>query len=261
MYGADEARAIARIVGDEHYGFTREQFAFEPDAAIEATDFADVLHRLCEGEPVQYVTGVVEWHGLRLAVGKGVLVPRPETEELVDWIVSDGEADTFLDLGTGSGAIAIALAEAFPKSRVTGIDLSDTALRYAEKNNLSCGTKVEFRKDDILNMHSEERFDVMVSNPPYVPQSDLRAMHRNVRDYEPHEALFVPDNDMFRYYRAIARYAARHLNEGGRLYCEVYADRIEQLMQTFESEGLNGTELRNDLFGKPRMTRWIKRQK
>lgn len=188
---------------------------------------------------------------------EGVLIPRPETEELAAWIVADErQARRLLDVGTGSGCIAATLALELPGAEVFGADISEKALATAAENCRTLGAAVTLRQADALNGLAEqfpERFDVVVSNPPYVPQSDRAAMHPNVRDHEPAEALFVPDGDPLRFYRAIARAGRRMLEPGGKLYFEIYHTAAGALDRLLAEEGYGAIRLREDMNGKPRM--------
>ena len=206
---------------------------------------------------MQYVVGHTEFYGRRFAVREGVLIPRPETEELVDAILhGEREARRLLDVGTGSGCIAASLALGMPGTEVFAADISDDALTVAAENFQQLGAAVTLRKADALNGLEEafpERFDAIVSNPPYVPESDRAAMHPNVRDHEPGLALFVPDDDAIRFYRAIARAGRRMLTPGGRLWFEIYERAAAEIVRMLGAEGYTDTEVREDLFGKPRM--------
>ena len=217
----------------------------------------EMVQRRLTGYPLQYLLGEWEFFGLPFFVGEGVLIPRPETEELVSWVVHDERrARALLDVGTGSGCIAASLALALPGAEVCAADLSDAALAIAAENFRTLGARVTLRKADALGGLDEAfpgPFDAIVSNPPYVPQSDLAAMHANVRGYEPPEALFVPDDDALRFYRAIARAGRRMLRPGGKLYFEIYERSAGQMRLLLGEEGYTDTEVREDLNGKPRM--------
>lgn len=258
LYGEREAHSIALIAATELSGVRRSAFLVDPDAPLEIEGLDEVVERLKNGEPVQYVTGRTEFYGREFGVGQGVLIPRPETEELVDWIVhrEGGKACVLLDVGTGSGCIAASLKLEMPPVKVFAVDLSEDALRIAQQNFERLGAEVELRRGDALGDLWEvirEPLDVIVSNPPYVPAADLEGMDRNVRDFEPHMALFVPDNDPLLFYRAIARAGQRMLREGGRLYFEIYHAFAGQMRQMLLREGYCEVEVREDLFGKPRM--------
>lgn len=212
------------------------------------------LERLAAGEPLQHVLGTAQFMGLELKVDGRVLVPRPETAGLVEWVLSDcGQTGTLLDIGTGSGCIAISLSHLLPLWSVQAWDISPDALQVARENNLKCGTKVEFRQRDILSaVCSDSRFDVIVSNPPYVTQSEKALMEPVVLDYEPHLALFVPDDDALRFYRAISDFAMKSLNSGGRLYFEINPLFAHELKDMLERKGYRNVTLRSDDFGKLR---------
>ncbi len=258
LYGEREAHSIALIVATELSGIGRSTFLVDPDSELEIEGLDAVIERLKKGEPVQYVTGRTEFFGREFEVGAGVLIPRPETEELVDWIVrrEASKACSLLDVGTGSGCIAASLKLEMPSARVFAVDLSDDALRIAHRNFERLEADVELRRGDALGDLGavvREPLDVIVSNPPYVPAADLEGMDRNVRDFEPHMALFVPDNDPLLFYRAIARAGQGMLREGGRLYFEIYHAFAEEMQQMLLGEGYCEVEVREDLFGKPRM--------
>ena len=263
IYDPREARAVAELAAAELWGITREKMAFDADAECVAERLDEVCKRLSTGEPVQYVVGHTEWCDMELEVAPGVLIPRPETEELVRWVVSRNRTRTGLrviDFGTGSGAIAIALAERLVGSHVTAYDISDEALAIARRNGERYGSKVDFRKGDMLSPEEPDCApDIIVSNPPYVPQSDLEGMDCNVRDWEPHTALFVPDCRPLLFYEALVDYAVRHLRVGGELYCEIYEHYADQMLRMAAERGLPDGELRKDMMDKPRMIRWTKR--
>lgn len=232
----------------------------EPDYPIEITD--EAIENLCRelraARPMQYLLGETEFYGRSFRVDERVLIPRPETEELVDWIVRDErQATRLLDVGTGSGAIAVSLALELPQAEVTAIDLSTDALTLAAENAERLGASVRFVEADALQglaqRFAAETFDLIVSNPPYVPDSDRLTMHRNVLDYEPHLALFVPDQDSLRFYRAIAQAAQQLLKPGGKLYFEIYHKAADSLEQLLCALGYEEVTVRRDLFDKPRM--------
>ena len=209
LYDAREARSIALAAVAELSGLSPSALLTDPEAELAVEGLEEAAARLAAGEPLQYVVGHTEFYGRRFAVREGVLIPRPETEELVDAILhGEREARRLLDVGTGSGCIAASLALGMPGTEVFAADISDDALTVAAENFQQLGAAVTLRKADALNGLEEafpERFDAIVSNPPYVPESDRAAMHPNVRDHEPGLALFVPDDDAIRFYRAIAR--------------------------------------------------------
>ena len=257
LYEAREARSIAQLYVAEAAHLSFSVLLADPDAPFAVEGLDEAIERLRAGEPVQYVVGATEFSGRRFAVRKGVLIPRPETEELAAWIIADEpQARRILDIGTGSGCIAATLALELPDTEIFAADISDEALAVAAENCRALGAPVTLRRADALRNPAEifpERFDAIVSNPPYVPRSDRAAMHPNVRDYEPAEALFVPDDDPLRFYRAIARAGRRMLLPGGRLYFEIYHLAGDDLRRMLSDEGYEAIRLREDMNGKPRM--------
>lgn len=257
LYGEREARAIARSAVAELAGIPLSALLTDPGAGLAIEGLAEAEAQLAAGKPLQYVVGHTEFYGHRFAVREGVLIPRPETEELVDRMVrSERGARRLLDVGTGSGCIAASLALALPEAEVYAADISDAALTVAAENFQQLDAKVTLRKADALNGLETvfpERFDAIVSNPPYVPESDRAAMHPNVRDHEPALALFVPDGDRIRFYRAIAQAGRRMLAPGGRLWFEIYEHAADEVVRMLGGEGYTDTEVFRDLFDKPRM--------
>ncbi len=256
LYGEREASQIARLVVTELGGVAPTQLLLEPNTTVDIPNFNRVIRDLTAGRPVQYVLGHTEFCGLDLAVREGVLIPRPETEELVLWIANEAPPDaTILDIGTGSGAIAIALGSLLPNSRVTAIELSFDALAIARENAQHIGVNVDFRQLDILQQKPDghEKFDVIVSNPPYIPSGEREKMHRNVLEYEPAEALFVPDDDPLLFYRTIAEHARELLSPDGRLYFEIHEDHADDIEKLLTELGYRDTVLRCDIHEKPRM--------
>ncbi len=259
LYGSREAHSAAAVVAERFCGFTRRDYIVEPDApAVFSGDAELVLRQLLDYRPVQYVVGQADFCGMTFEVGEGVLIPRPETEELVDWIAksSGGAACRILDVGTGSGCIAVSLAAQMPHCRVTALDISEQALGYARRNARRNGAEVDFVHADVLDPSLDVgQFDIIVSNPPYVPASDASSMCRNVLDYEPHLALFVPDDDVLLFYRAVADLALRSLAPRGSLFFEVYENAARQTAEMLSGKGFSQVCLRDDLNSKPRMVR------
>lgn len=264
LYGNGEARAITDYVLDVCFGLSKADIlcgAVEEMTAEKAAELNKIFGRLMEGEPVQYVLGRAEFCGRWFSVRPGVLIPRPETEELCAWITADSKASAspkVLDIGTGSGCIAITLQLDMPESNVTAWDISADALDVARENAQQLGANVNFVKLDALNAKPEGEWDVIVSNPPYICEKEKKDMAVNVLEHEPHTALFVPDADPLLFYRAITRLAVQTLNKGGRLYFEInpiYADDTCRMMQ---AEGMTAVELRSDMYGKQRMAKGVK---
>ena len=262
LYDEREARQIALLVAAHHAGLGIHTAALlaDPDRKIDLSAEAveQLATRLAAGEPMQYILGETDFYGRSFRVDERVLIPRPETEELVDWIrCEERSARTLLDVGTGSGCIAISLALELPEAQVMAIDISEGALAVARNNAEQLGAQITLRRADALTELEEtfapDSFDLIVSNPPYIPATDLATMHANVTEHEPHLALFVPDEDMLRFYRAIARAGKRLLKSRGRLYFEIYHAAAEALCTLLAEEGYTDIELRKDLCDKPRM--------
>ena len=253
LYGAEEARQIARMILEARTGTTLTQLVVDPDAEVEIADVAEIEADIAAGRPVQYVLGEEEFCGLRFRVGEGVLIPRPETEELVRRVAAE-RPRSVLDIGTGSGCIAIALARLLPEAEVRAVELSQEALAFARQNARRLGAEVEFVQGDALAMPDMgRRFDAVVSNPPYIPRSERASMRRNVTGYEPAMALFVDDGDPLLFYRAIARQAAGLLSAGGRLWFEVHERFAGGVAGLLAAEGLDNVEIFNDINDKPRI--------
>jgi protein-(glutamine-N5) methyltransferase, release factor-specific len=228
-------------------------------------DDARLLHKmmdkLVQGVPVQYVLGRAEFAGRTFEVGQGVLIPRPETEELCAWIVqvckdraTTGTPPTLLDIGTGSGCIATTLALDLPTWRVSAIDISQKALEIATRNAQKLDAEVQFALQDALCMPPDTNlWDVIVSNPPYIMQCEARQMHPNVLQNEPHSALFVPNEEPLLFYESIARYALHALKSGGKLFFEINPLCHEVMQKMLANMGWQAIETRNDAFGKQRM--------
>ncbi len=257
LYDQREAQALFRRYVEERLGVEYYLFLLDMDVPADLPDgWETELERLASGEPFQYVMGQMEFCGLPFRVTSAVLIPRPETEELVSTIISENAGRnglSVLDIGTGSGAIAVTLAKELPDARVTALDVSEGALAVAAGNAERNGVAVSFMKSDILSEAPlPGRYDLIVSNPPYVPERDREGMHRNVRDHEPALALFVPDDRPLLFYEAIANKAAATLNPGGRLYMETYEAYHQELKQLLEDNGFTNVGCWNDLFGRPR---------
>lgn len=257
LYGAIEARQIAEMVVVECGGVGRNELLVEPNKELEIKNIDTIIEQLRAWRPVQYVTRSAWFDDMALEVAEGVLIPRPETEELVDWVASDTEPSAhILDVGTGSGCIAIALRRRLMQSRVWAMDISPEALAIAQRNAQRYAPDVEFIEGDALKDFSTlipERLDVVVSNPPYIPKSDIVSMRRNVLDYEPHRALFVEDDDALVFYRQIARTARKMLRSAGKLYFEIYEEYATQMSQMLRDEGYSDIVVREDFRLKPRM--------
>lgn len=266
LYGEREALSLAVMVVGELYGVSRIDIALEPLREVgKEAELRHIVAQLIQGRPIQYVLGTAEFCGLSFVVREGVLIPRPETEELVAWILDDaaGKSDLrVLDIGTGSGCIAVSLAHKMPMSCVYGVDISSDALAVACENALKIGVEVDFLIADALSPVESwdesvraSKFDVIVSNPPYIPQSDRESMCINVKEYEPSLALMVPDDDILKFYRAIACHAKTLLKEGGLLYFEIYEKASEITCAMLRDEGFRDAISRKDIHSRERMVR------
>ena len=270
LYGDGEAKAIAQMVYEVRYGLTLSDIYLGKDTQLSADDQAElkeIAKRLADNEPVQYVLGVADFCGRQYHVEPGILIPRPETEHLCRLItehVANGSpirsTRSILDIGTGSGCIAITLALDIPNSHVTAWDISPIALRVAKDNAQRLGAKINVQEVDVLSSPSPWRgmgggFSLIVSNPPYICDSEADQMEANVLDYEPEIALFVPDDDPLKFYRVIAGLGQRLLNEGGWLYFEInplYVNELCELLRTMSYHDIN---IHEDQFGKQRFIR------
>jgi release factor glutamine methyltransferase len=262
FYPKTEIKAFERIILEHVCGLNyTDQVLFrkqKPDDWFRKP-ISKIIERLKAYEPIQYILGETEFCGLTLKVNPSVLIPRPETEELVHWITETElpEETILLDIGTGSGCIALALKKLIPQAKVLALDVSEDALTTARENAETNGLNVEYFRADIL---SRENFkwitcDVIVSNPPYVRESEMKHMFPNVLKYEPRQALFVPDADPLLFYRRIAAFAQKHLHEEGWLFFEINEVLGNEILYLLESKAFRNIEMKKDLFGKNRMIR------
>ena len=264
-YSESEIHVLGMLILEKLTGFSRiwllihKELKLNDEQNIIASQY---LERLKNHEPIQYILGETEFYGLKFKVNPSVLIPRPETEELVEWVKPPhppkggflSGTPTLLDVGTGSGCIAVALKKKFPSANVSAMDISPEALALAKENAALNEVNIEFIQDDILHPAATDRkWDVIVSNPPYIPASEQRYLHKNVTDFEPHLALFVQDNDPLIFYRKIAEFALSHLTAGGRLYFEIHQSLGRLCCQLLESMGFQSVVLRKDLSGNDRM--------
>jgi len=235
-YAIGEARALYELVLSQRFGLSRTDILLGKDTTLSAKEQEElqiIIDRVAKGEPVQYVLGQEEFCGRAFLVGPGVLIPRPETQQLIGLIKQKvSPKKTILDIGTGSGCIAITLA--LEGYKVSAFDISNEALSYARKNAERLGAEVDFRQENILQPEpSHECWDAIVSNPPYICKSEAEAMDENVLEHEPHLALFVPDEDPLLFYRAIAEFAQQHLADKGWIFFEInraYPKQVEELL-------------------------------
>jgi len=257
-----ELNPILSILIEHVTGWDQVQQLIHKDNAIseeQVLAFETAAEALLAGRPIQYITGKAWFMGEAYTVNDQVLIPRPETEELVEWIIEyaaiKGNALRILDIGTGSGCIAIALKKALPEATVSAIDISSGALKIAATNAAALKADIEFTCLDILNTaFLPGQYDVIVSNPPYIPMQEMKNMELQVTDYEPNIALFVPDEDPLVFYKAIARLAKLHLSTNGQLFFEIHYDQGDAMIALLDEMHFHA-ELRTDLFGKDRMVR------
>lgn len=265
-YPATEIESFFHILTEEYLGITRLDAALNRDFEVSEEQkawFEHAVLRLKDHEPIQHITGREEFYGMKFRVSKHVLIPRPETEELVEWIVADFEKEDrklrILDIGTGSGCIAISLGKVLKNSEVTALDISDEALQLAKTNAEENKVAVNFEKMDILVTETlAGKFDVIVSNPPYVRELEKEDMHKNVLNHEPEKALYVKDENPLIFYKKIAGLATDSLEPGGCLYFEINQYLAEETKELVESFGFD-TGLKKDIFGNFRMLKAVKK--
>ena len=253
-----EIVSLAYITIESFLGFNRSDCILNANQKIDKDKRAQIIKTVSElrtNKPIQYILGITDFYGLRIRVSNSVLIPRPETEELVDWIIEDSSGKSnILDIGTGSGCIIISLSK-YLKGNFFGIDISKKALKIAEKNNQQNQSNVNFYEMDIIYDDFPENifFDVIVSNPPYVLNSEKDIMRKNVLKFEPNTALFVEDNEPLLFYKVIARKAKNILNKEGLLYFEINEKYGSQIIDILSSEGFVNIKLKKDINDKDRM--------
>ncbi|MBR6092206.1 MAG: peptide chain release factor N(5)-glutamine methyltransferase [Bacteroidales bacterium] len=291
LYGSDEANALIMILLEHYFNIDKIKIALEPDLRLSESELLTLhfaVKELLKNKPVQYIIGETEFCGMRFFVNENVLIPRPETEELVNQLIScsvnqlavnphpsfrpDIERRemvaekspaniSILDIGTGSGCIAISLAKLLKDSYVTAVDVSEKALEVARKNAEANGVNVRFVHDDILNPHvktyghASQQFDIIVSNPPYVCESEKSDMRANVLDYEPSTALFVSDNDPLVFYRKILEFAQKALKPNGQIWFEINEKFGKETAELCHSEGFKNVEIIRDFRERERVVR------
>lgn len=253
VYDREESMAIARYVSD----YMAESKMLNPDAEVEQTEetwLEEVLSRLKKSEPVQYVLGFAYFMGNRYVVNKDVLIPRPETEELLELVYKKSERGSFtaIDIGTGSGCIAVELSKKYPKARVYAVDVSERALAVASENSKYQNVQINFVSDDILHpaMEKYPTFDLIVSNPPYIASEEKEFMHANVLNFEPHLALFA--SNPLEFYEAIVRFAEKKLKSDGKIFLEINPVYAESTLEIYQRTGFSDIELVKDITGKQR---------
>lgn len=282
LYSEGESSQMANMVMEHLTGNNRLQrmnLQAQPLHGAQLQKLTEINQRLAAHEPVQYVLGEAYFGNLKLYVNKDVLVPRPETEELVHWVISDVKASgkpvfngrkedadktdllKILDVGTGSGCIALALKEQMPLAEIWGCDASDAALTVARRNGSELDIRVDFVALDFLDAAQRRQLptvDIIVSNPPYIPLTEKENMQPNVVAHEPHGALFVPDNDALIFYKALAQFGKDRLYAVGSIYVEIHENLGTDVVQLFEKEGYQNVQLKKDMQGKHRMVKAVK---
>jgi release factor glutamine methyltransferase len=279
LYDAREIEAITVMVLSEITYLSRAKIKAFPDDDIppDAVEkLPNILEELKTGKPVQYILGTTEFYGLPFLVNPAVLIPRPETEELVEWVLASfklkverTKSVSILDIGTGSGCIAVSLKKNLPDAAVTAIDISGDALHTAKQNAVINEVELEFIERDILEVKDKDSetpssdvqrsmFDIIVSNPPYVTLEDKTQMHQNVTAFEPHTALFVPEHDPLVFYKAIADFSLINLSPGGSLFFEINENFGKETVELLSDKGFTNIDLRKDMSGRDRMVRAIK---
>jgi release factor glutamine methyltransferase len=267
IYDAGEAESFFYLILEEKHQLKRIDLALHPDLVFSEAEIVvwnSILEQLKLEIPVQYLLGKTSFYGLDFEVNENVLIPRPETEELVEWILSNNRIiqksnpETsglkILDIGTGSGCIAISLAKNIPNAAVFAIDVSEKALATAKKNAERNAVEVTFINQNILETEDlRQQFDIIVSNPPYVRNLEKEEIKKNVLDNEPHLALFVEDNDALIFYKKIAELAQKNLSENGQLYFEINQYLGKETVDLLEKMNFKNIELRKDIYGNDRM--------
>ncbi|MFV1449505.1 peptide chain release factor N(5)-glutamine methyltransferase [Maribacter sp. HS] len=273
IYGKDEVNSFFYLLIEHYFELERFVLALQPNLNIEKgqeTILFKALSELKLHKPIQHITGTAYFMDLDFAVNEHVLIPRPETEELVRWVLDDvKEVKHFLnilDMGTGSGCIPISLDKNLVDAKVYALDVSPQALVVAEENNRTLGANVTFVKADMLSLHSktsakelDQKFDIIISNPPYVRELEKAEMLNNVIDHEPSLALFVPDEDPLKFYKAVVNFASEHLNKNGCLYLEINQYLGEETKQILQQSNFKTIDLRLDMFGNDRMIKGIRK--
>jgi len=265
LYPKTEIEGFVRIIFEFVCGLSYTELILQKDKKITASQLIQIesiVQRLKRFEPIQYIIGETEFYGLKLKVNPGILIPRPETEELVQWMtgITWPPKPKILDVGTGSGCIALALKKQHPEAKVTAVDFSEEILETAKENAEKNEMELEFIHFDILQWSKREwpYFDGIVSNPPYVQEKGKKQMHPNVLNFEPETALFVPDDDPLIFYREIGHFAFHYLKSGGKLFFEINENFGVETVQLLKHIGFKNIILRKDIHGKNRMAKGVK---
>lgn len=263
IYPEEEIGSFFYLLSEKYLLLPRFEVTFQMDLKLSIDDiskFDEALNQLEKEVPIQYILGETEFYGLPFKVNSSVLIPRPETEELVEWIIKDcveiKQPITILDIGTGSGCIAISLANKIPYSKIDALDISAKAIEIAKENAKLNQVPITFSEQDILALNKlDKTYDIFVSNPPYVRISEKQKMQANVLNYEPHKALFVPDENALLFYKSIAEIALKSLKRNGNLYFEINEAFGPEIVGILNELGYENVTLKKDLFGKDRMVK------
>ncbi|GIS08652.1 MAG: release factor glutamine methyltransferase [Flavobacteriales bacterium] len=256
----NEINSWAYIVIEHLFGYSKADYICNYNQKISKSNFHkifDIVKELKTYKPIQYIIGETEFFQLKFKLNNSTLIPRPETEELVSWILKH-DFSSVLDIGTGSGCIAITIAK-LTNSNVDAMDICDKALKIAELNAKINSVNVNFILNDILNTEKMPNYDVIVSNPPYVQKSDILKMNKNVTEFEPHRAIFVDDNNPIVFYRKIASLAIKSLNDGGYIFFEINELYHKEILDLLNKIGFVDITLKNDINDKPRMIKACKK--
>ncbi|WP_457615835.1 peptide chain release factor N(5)-glutamine methyltransferase [Lutibacter sp.] len=264
LYPQKEIQSFLNLLSEHKLNKTRIDLALQPQLPLtqnQTSYYLDALERLKKQEPIQYIIGSTEFYGLPFKVNSQVLIPRPETEELVNWIINDCKNTpkvNILDIGTGSGCIAITLAKHLPNAKISAIDVSDKALKIAKENAVLNNVPISFKQLDILTTSQlPNQFDIIVSNPPYVKNAEKQQMQQNVLDFEPAIALFVKNENPLLFYDKISELAKLHLTKKGRLYFEINQYLGNEMVQLLKSKKFRHVTLKKDFYNVDRMVKAI----
>ncbi len=264
FYPMSEIDSFVYLIFEQLFNYSRTKLLISQDVEILEDSYQNILNIIRDlklYKPIQYILGETIFYNLTFNVIPGILIPRPETEELVDWIIKESpdKYKRILDIGTGSGCIAISLAKNLPESVVYASDISSEALTVTRKNSKLNNVDIQIMKLDILNFDNQlnEKFDIIVSNPPYVTEKEKKLMHKNVLNFEPQPALFVPDNNPLLFYKAIIDFGMNHLNPGGKIYFEVNESFGKETALLLEERDFRDISLKKDINGKDRMLKGV----
>ncbi len=265
IYDEQEALSLLNLLIEHFFGLSRTEQALQKDFRLNETELLKIhfaIKELKNEKPIQYIIGETEFYGLTIKVNPSVLIPRPETEELVDHIIKENKSglNSILDIGTGSGCIALALKKAFPEAEITAIDMSKEALAIARKNAQNLKLEIALKETDILDELQWDSFkttNLIVSNPPYVTEKEKESMKNNVLQHEPHQALFVKDTDPLIFYRKIGQLARKILLPQGQLWFEINEAYEQAVTDLLINQGFATVDVKKDIFGKDRMVKAV----